>query len=332
MFVKFATPISGALCAFAFLLTVLSLIAGSREGVLEDWAIVTVSLWFPVPLYVVVDVPQLNTSCIGEDVVDKIPSGKVFRRENPLTQMTNANGLPKVSTPPKAAPLTHVVAGALPTKTVAVASQAQSIGDSVESGLEDAAGDLAKALGLQDFYSAHLMNYCEGYFMPGSVPNASISQNSIIKNVTACSNVTITHLFDPQAILQQQLSSGSVSIADLHWPNQITTGLSGLENLQRAMVILYLVAASFMFIALVCTSTVLCCCPCGLGSVVITIAELVAAVTLCIGAAMVTLMAVKSADLINAYGSDIGISAAVGHKFLVFTWMASGAICAAVVI
>lgn len=143
--------------------------------------------------------------------MNNITGSNEFRRDNSLARITNAKSLTRVPATTKAAQLARGGVYALTTNKAAAVSKAQSIPSSVDVGFEDAAGDLAKALGLHDFYSAHLMSYCEGYFMSGPVPNASVSREANIKNVTACSNMTINHLFDPQSILQQQLSSSSVS-------------------------------------------------------------------------------------------------------------------------
>lgn len=36
-----------------------------------------------------------------------------------------------------------------------------SIGDSIEGGINDVIGDVAKKLNIHDFYSAHILGYCE---------------------------------------------------------------------------------------------------------------------------------------------------------------------------
>ena len=222
----------------------------------------------------------------------------------------------------KAAQITHAAASGVPRGTAAAESEGQAIAGSVRNGLGHAAGDLAKALGLHDFYSAHLLNFCEGYFVPGAIPNASVPQSSISKNVTACSNMTTKQIFDPQSILQQQLSNSGVSIADIQWPEQITAGLDTLRAAQRAMVVLYYVTIGFMFLALVSTVANIFCCSCGLGYFVMALGEWVAVCALGLAAALVTGVAVKSADLINTYGNGIGVSANIGLKFLALTWIA----------
>lgn len=48
--------------------------------------------------------------------------------------------------------------------------------------INNATSDIAAAFDLHDFYSAHIMNYCEGYFLGNDTPGAK-------ENITHCSSV-----------------------------------------------------------------------------------------------------------------------------------------------
>jgi hypothetical protein len=192
----------------------------------------------------------------------------------------------------------------------------------VQSDLTHAAADLAKAFGLYDFYSAHILNYCEGYFVPGPVPNATVPKNSISKNVVHCSHVDLLSVFDPQSILRQQLGVGGLGLDDLDWPTQMSTGLDALSKAQHAMKWLYVATAGFTCVALATTVVQTCL----FGGVVmnlpIWIAESAGLLTLSLASGLVTAFAVGSTKLINSLGQDFGVCATVGVKFLSLTWAA----------
>jgi hypothetical protein len=57
-----------------------------------------------------------------------------------------------------------------------------TVTDSINDILNDVAGDVANALGIQDWYSLHVMEACEG----GYKPNATVEGASL--NITNCTN------------------------------------------------------------------------------------------------------------------------------------------------
>ena len=279
---------------------------------------------------------QLNTSRIGENLVPNISDTHLLRRSNPFGSAVSGiapNGIeteaPKITS---AAKTTDGLASELLKATAAAQSEGQTLAGSLQSELNHAAGDLAKALGLYDFYSAHLLNYCEGYFVHGPVPNASVPKNTISKNVTACSNTSVMNVFDPQSILQEQLGTSGIDLAELRWPSEISTGLDALQKAQHAMTLLYFVAIGSMFLALVSTVVNTCLYDCGFGSFLTSMADWVAVLTLGLGSALVTATMVEATNLINSYGRDIGVSATAGFQFLALTWVAFVAISIAAIL
>ena len=274
---------------------------------------------------------KLNTSRIGANLVP----GVHLRRANPLALATAGAALSRApTTVPKLASMAqaaHSLAGGAAKPTAVLHSAGQGLVTPVENDLTHAAADLAKTFGLYDFYSSHILNYCEGYFVPGPVPNATVSRNSISKNVVDCSHVNLLGVFDPQSILQQQLSAGGLGLADLDWPTQMSTGLDALSKAQHAMKWLYVATAGFTCLALAMTAVQICL----FGKVVMNfptwLAESAGLLTLGIASGLVTAFAVGSTKLINALGQDLGVCATVGVKFLALTWAAVVAMLIAVV-
>lgn len=199
--------------------------------------------------------------------------------------------------------------------------------DSLEDDVDDAINSIAKELGLHDFYSVHIMDYCEGYYRPGPLPNATLSKSDIRKNVTSCSNHTAMYNFDPAQILQEELDNsghGYINLVDdLNWPEDVTKGIKALRIAFRATFVLYCIAVGFIGVALIlaCISFFFE----GRLSAFINVAvDWLAFVVVGIASAIATAVGVKGTDVINKYGDDIGISASYGSKFLIITWVATG--------
>lgn len=201
-----------------------------------------------------------------------------------------------------------------------------NITNSIESEIQDGVSSIAKDLGLHDFYSVHLMDYCEGYFVPSAVPNDTISRSDIHKNVTACANRTALFDFDPQQVLQRELNRsghGDIHLSDLQWPESIDKGFNDLRITAKAMFVLYCIAIGFIVLALVAAVV-------GLfhsGTMTMVsnvIIDWLAFITIGVASAIATAIAVKGASIINKYGNEIGIAANKGTKFLVLTWVATG--------
>ena len=168
------------------------------------------------------------------------------------------------------------------------------------------------------------MDYCEGYYLPGPVPNSTVPAGSIHKNVTSCSNNTANHHFNPSAVLQEQLdkSGTGVTLDDLHWPSGIDDGLHALDVAQSAVFVLYCIAIGLTFFAFVMAVI-------GLffegrlNAFANVLVDGIAFIAIAIASAIATVIAIKAAHIINKYGKDIDISANAGHKFIALTWVAT---------
>jgi hypothetical protein len=109
--------------------------------------------------------------------------------------------------------------------------------NSIINGVSNVAGNIAntvaKEIGVHDFYSAHMMDFCEGYYKNGTSKASG-------KNVTACSPAKGMYSFNPRTILQTELVPG-VSLNDLNWPQEIDTGLKALSVVSKVMFVLYMI-------------------------------------------------------------------------------------------
>lgn len=189
---------------------------------------------------------------------------------------------------------------------------------------------MIRQLGIHDFYSANLMTYCEGYYTPAAVPNATVPASAIKKNVTYCSPRAADFQFDPRAALQRDLdASGNAWLdasADLDWPAQVEDGLRAVHVVQRAAFVIYCVAAGLCGLAAVISllsvfaSSSGRACACG-NVLLAALAFLVAVVA----AALATAVAEVGARAVNHYGGQVGIAADAGHRFMGLAWGAAGA-------
>ncbi|OCL07077.1 hypothetical protein AOQ84DRAFT_342333 [Glonium stellatum] len=202
-----------------------------------------------------------------------------------------------------------------------------NITNSISGDVNNFVGDLASRLGVEDFYSAHLLDYCYGSYVPTPLANATVSKSEIHKNVTKCSNQTAMYQFDPTSALQKSLNDSGVDItlADLNWPDDIQKGVNALHILQKAVFILYCISIGLTSVALI-TSLL------GVftdGRLTAFINFMVVSldfIALALASAIVTVVIVKGSNVIDKYGKEIGVEAHKGAKFMAITWAATGLI------
>ncbi|KAI9736365.1 MAG: hypothetical protein M1834_001252 [Cirrosporium novae-zelandiae] len=196
-----------------------------------------------------------------------------------------------------------------------LSSITSAIGDAITDEINDVVDDITAELGIHDFYSAHLLDYCEGYFEP----NATVKDSH--KNVTKCSNTTAFYHFDPSDILSSELTSG-INLTDLDWPDDIDDKIQDVKTASKALFVLYCIGIAAAGISVLAS----------IAAVIIDgrliafvnfILALIAFLGLGIASAIVTVVVVKVVDAVNKYGDDISISATKGNKFLGMTWAAT---------
>lgn len=110
----------------------------------------------------------------------------------------------------------------------------------LKGGINKLAGDIAQALDLHDFYSWHILDYCEGYYTPSPITNAT---SDPAKNVTHCSNQTTFFRFDPTAVLQSELKTG-INLTELKWPQAIEDAVQAVGVATNAMFVLYCIGVA----------------------------------------------------------------------------------------
>ncbi|KAK5681032.1 hypothetical protein LTS10_006792 [Elasticomyces elasticus] len=265
---RFLALVPVLLSGAALVLTLLCLFAGSKQGFMEDYAIVT-----------------LNTSRIGASLLNTTSSGS----SNPII------------------------------------SYIDNVTNSIESEINDGLASFARDLGLHDFYSAHLLDFCEGYYTPGPVPNSTVSRSQIQKNVTSCSNRTAMYSFNPRETLQKELNDSghsNINLTDLDWPSDVDKGLHALIIAQKATFVLYCIAIALigfaMLLALISIFM-----EGRLSAFINVLVDWLAFLAIGLASAIATAVAVKASDVINKYGDKIGVHANKGTKFLTLTWVAT---------
>lgn len=140
-----------------------------------------------------------------------------------------------------------------------------SIGNSIKGDVNGLIGDVARKFNIHDFYSAHLLDYCEvsmsisssqdsntyarlsqGYYTPSAVANATVDPH---RNVTQCSNHTALFHFDPSSVIQKELKPG-ITLDDLHWPSAIKNAVRAVEIASKVMFVLYCIGVAATGLAL----------------------------------------------------------------------------------
>ncbi|KAK6598180.1 SUR7 family protein pun1-like protein 1 [Botrytis cinerea] len=246
-----------------FVLGMLCLFAGNKPGFMEDYHIVT-----------------LNTSGIGQDLIPTTTSGSG-------------------STPTSLSP------GGIVSSLSSLIPREPGIGDAIANALGDLeneiADKLAETLGIEEWYSLHLMDMCQGYY----TPNATSKGAGF--NVSSCTNQTA-----------------------MCWPSAIQDGLDTLSTAMNATFVFYCIGVAGAGLAILTslaaifiTGRIFSFLNWGLASI--------ALLALAIASIIVTVLQNKAAHIINKFGNDIGVYAYKGQKYLILTWAATAVIAVATI-
>ena len=192
--------------------------------------------------------------------------------------------------------------------------------DDLNDLINDATTDIASALNISDFYSVHVMDYCEGMFEPNSTLAAE-NGTKIRKNTTYCSRRNAFFHFNVTQIVEAALPD-QINLTDINWPDAITDAQNTIRTASIATVILFVLGIIFTGLALFgaiigifTTGRVSAC-----FNVVL---DFLAFLALVISSVLVTIVINKAVNALNKYGNDIGISATKGKLFLGMTWAAT---------
>ncbi|KAF9870341.1 SUR7 protein [Colletotrichum karsti] len=240
------------------------------------------------------DVIRLNTSGLGQNVLN-IGSDQPDNDDNPFDR----------------------IVGIVRNKT----------NDIINDIGNDVADRLAEELGISHWYSLHLMDVCQGDFAP------NVTAPSTWLNVSGCTqpkpgpNVNLTKMLD------QELSVGPLrlSLADLDWPETIEDALDKVNKALLSIFVLYVLGIGFSGLAILGSLAAI-----FLGfskgvTIVNFVFAILAAIVLFAGSLVTTIGAREGAKQINDLGDDIGLSANVGTKFMIISWVAFAVMAAAAV-
>ncbi|KAL9067566.1 MAG: hypothetical protein Q9157_006770 [Trypethelium eluteriae] len=186
--------------------------------------------------------------------------------------------------------------------TSRIASDASSALGSVSTELANALAkeftEMKENLDIHDWYSVHLLDYCEGYYVPNKsdisnttidgLPAPAYPHEKITKNATSCTKHTLASDFDPK-----------VALLALYCIGVAFTGLSLLLSAVSAFrfgwvgpfINIFLSLLAFFFL--------------GISSII------------------AQGLAVGAAKLITALGDEFGVAAYKGSDFFKLTWTAT---------
>ncbi|EON61985.1 hypothetical protein W97_01203 [Coniosporium apollinis CBS 100218] len=199
---------------------------------------------------------------------------------------------------------------------------------SITSSINSALDSLAAELGLSDFYSVHLLNYCSGTYTTSALASTTAPRSTITKNVTSCSRPRALFHFDPTAALTRSLNtttSGStnITLSTLHWPTELSTGITALRIAHHTAFTLYILAIVLAFLSFLSSFFALF--SAGRLSAALSLLFAVLALgALVLASAVVTAVVVRAADVVSMYGYRVSVEAKRGGRFLALTWAGSG--------
>ena len=200
----------------------------------------------------------------------------------------------------------------------ATSSIETTLENDIESALNNTFESFARDLGLHDFYSFHVQDYCEGYYAP---------QGSSTRNVTHCGNNNGLKPFNLTQKLEQELTSKTglnITLEEINWPQSITDGFAAIRKGLIAVYVLYDITIAFTAAALAVSLVGLFSHNRGL-TVVNNVMIWFAAVISLIVSALVTTAITKGTNAINDNDEAraINVTASRGDKFLGLTWPAT---------
>ncbi|OAA50711.1 integral membrane protein [Cordyceps fumosorosea ARSEF 2679] len=157
---------------------------------------------------------------------------------------------------------------------------------------------VARSLGLHDFYSVGLWNFCEGYLDEG---------------VTFCSRPKQYYWFNPVEVLVSELLAG----AKIALPSQVITILTLLRIGSQVMYGCFMAGTILNAILLVLTPLAT---RRRLFSLFISIIGLLSVITLAVASVIATVISVAARIALTAQ-DQLNISADIGIKMFVFMWI-----------
>lgn len=197
-----------------------------------------------------------------------------------------------------------------------------NLDDKLRAELAEKIAEMRDRLGIQDFYSAHIMSTCQGQYTPSEVANGTVRQKDIHKNVTECDR---THSFNATRIVENALNhtGAKIGLDDLKWPRAIEDGIKKINQLLKVTQDLYIVAIAFIGFALLVSPVVVFLHPGRLSAWLNITLVTLAVVFITVASSFVTAVVVIGSNTINTFGPKVGVVAYRGHGFLAMTWAAT---------
>ncbi|ROV93503.1 hypothetical protein VSDG_06807 [Cytospora chrysosperma] len=182
----------------------------------------------------------------------------------------------------------------------------------------DLADELAKKLGIKEFYSIHLVDLCDGDFEPNATnPDATF-------NVTNCTTAFDYNMLNISALLDHELNVGplSLNLADLGFTKGIQEKLDDIPKVIKAIVSMYIIAALCIGLTFFTSIGAVLLIP--KSGKIIVLANLglagLAVLFLLIGNLITTVGSNKVVEAVTSLGNGIGLYAQQGGKFIAITW------------
>jgi SUR7/PalI family len=110
--------------------------------------------------------------------------------------------------------------------------------------ISGAADEAAEALNITDFYTVHIMNYCEGFFRPNA------TADNAKKNTTFCSSRKALFHFNPTQIIEDSLPD-NIGLSDIQWPEEIQNASRAVRIAGIVMFVFYVVGIAFAGLAVI---------------------------------------------------------------------------------
>lgn len=160
---KLLVGIPLVLSAVSFVLSILALLAGYQKGFMEDYHVV-----------------MFNTSTLGQNFLENLASGNSSSASATATPTTTSASSTSTGLLGGLSPggLFSSIEASATALAGSIESEAASILNDIGN---DIADKLADELGIEQFYSLHVMDLCQGEFEPNATnPHATM-------NITECS-------------------------------------------------------------------------------------------------------------------------------------------------
>ncbi|KUI73509.1 hypothetical protein VM1G_09089 [Cytospora mali] len=292
---KLTVGIPLVLSIAAFALALVALLAGKDPGMMEDYHIIV-----------------FNTSTLGHNYISSLSgdssSSSTTTTATP-TSTSDGGGIGGFFSSLKAS-ATAIVGS--------VESEAASILNDIGN---DVADKLADELGIEQFYSLHVMDTCEGNYAPNATTSGAWA------NVTNCTTPMDFSSMNISAMLDKELSIGpfNLSLSDLGITDDLQSKLNDLPKLFEALAAMYILSVAFSGLAILGSAAGLFYVSSTGRKVIIAnfvIASL-AMLFLLVGSLLTTVGGSEAKKEIKKKGGDdIGLVMNLGKKFEAITWAA----------